>query len=92
MKKDDRDTKPKPTCPLRKPCAFCGKPYGRRTFFSHGYWRLEVVSKWKAGKTCSLKCKDDLSRLRAKQEREQAARDRVRFDAAYTQFVGTPSL
>lgn len=82
--------KKKPTCDRRKPCAFCGKQYGRKAFFSKGYWRLDPISKWKASECCSLKCKNELSRQRAREQRAETKRQQIAQEAAMSQFLGTP--
>lgn len=83
--------KKKPTCDRRKPCEFCGKQYGRKAYFlQDGLWRLEPISKWKASECCSLKCKNELSRQRAREWREETKRQQIAQEAAMSQFLGTP--
>jgi len=66
----------KPTCPLRKPCEFCGKPFGRRLRQNNRNqkWYLVPVKNWEATPCCSRPCS---SRKRAADARKRAAQKKA---------------
>ncbi len=80
------------TCPLRKPCAICKKPYGRKirlTGTSAGY--LESVSSWLKGEVCGDDCRGILrlwtQYVRAeRKEKMDSAEDSAKYHAIH-QFL-----
>jgi hypothetical protein len=82
-----------PTCPIRKPCAFCGESFGRRLRTNNRTEKLYLVTmdKFDATDCCSAIC---ATKLRAKHRNakrlilEQAERDSRNLVNSFLYGVG----
>ena len=78
-----------PTCDLRKPCAWCDEPFGRKLIKvdRYGSQYLTSMATWGNTETCSKTCRNNLTAKRKREIAEEKERQRAKADKVMDRFL-----